>query len=560
MIEKLSITNYALIDSLEINFEEGLSIVTGETGAGKSVMLGAIGLVLGERTYSGALEGRTGKAVIEATFNKVSPRLKEIFTDHDLDWNEGNLIVRREISANGRSRAFINDTPVTLQVLEDIAGQLVDVHSQHSNRLLSIPSHQLWIIDSVANSFQLLGEYRKNFRSFADLRSRIKKIKETAAKNRENREFIEYQLEQLNKLNPKRGELAEVERSFDLLSEADEMRSRLSECYGVLQGNEISALSLISRGMEQLEAVNLPLLEGPLDIEEDSILYRLKEVYIELKDISETIEEFSTNIDSDPSKLARVAARLQELHEAGKRFKVSGDNGLADLRDDLNYKLKTIVDGDVDVAELEKEGKILASTLRRQADELSELRERAAKSFAEELMSKAKPLGLKNLNFEVRNTRGKLGIDGQDNIEFFCSFNKNVNPQLLSKIASGGEMSRLTLCIKAMIAGRMKLPTVIFDEIDTGVSGEIADRMGSMMADISNDMQVIAITHLPQVAAKGRNHYLVYKSDEKDRTVSNVRQLSFEDRVRELARMLSGKRINPEALANAMSLLSTQKE
>lgn len=556
MIERLSITNYALIDALEINFEEGLSIVTGETGAGKSVMLGAIGLVLGGRTDSKVLEGRTGKAVVEATFSNVTSSLEKVFANHDLDWNDGNVIVRREISANGRSRAFVNDTPVTLPVLDEIAGQLVDVHSQHSNRLLSMPSHQLWIIDSMADTSDLLASYRKNFRRFAELRSKIKKIKETAAKNRENREFITFQLEQLDKLNPKRGELAEIERSFDLLSEADEMRSRLSEAYGLLEAQENSALTMISRAVEALQSINLQLLEGTPDLEDDLILNRLQSVYVELKDISETIESFASSVESDPSKLAKVSSRMQELYDARKRFKVTEDDGLVDLREELRYQLKSIVEGDTDVAELEKEGKELAATLRKQADMISEAREKAAERFSAELCREARPLGLKNLNFEVHNTRGKLGIDGQDNIEFFCAFNKNQTPQPLNKVASGGEMSRLTLCIKAMIAGKMKLPTVIFDEIDTGVSGEIADKMGTMMARIAGDMQVIAITHLPQVAAKGTNHYLVYKTDLKDRTVSNVRVLSFEDRVRELARMLSGKQINPEAMANALTLLT----
>lgn len=559
MIERLSISNYALIDSIEISFDEGLSIVTGETGAGKSVMLGAIGLVLGGRSDSKVLEGRTGKAVIEATFNNVSPLLEKAFERYDLDWNDGNVIVRRELSGSGRSRAFVNDTPVTLPVLEEIGSQLVDVHSQHSNRLLSMPSHQLWIIDSMADSGKLLSSYRKNFRRFAELRARIKQIKETAAKNRENREFIAFQLEQLEKLNPKRGELAEVERSFDLLSEADEMRTSFSEAYGLLLGKEPSALTMIARAGESLQNINLSLLEGPLDREENSVVSRLHDVYVELKDIAETIEGLASGVESDPSKLAKVSNRMHELYEARKRFKVVEDDGLVDLREELSYQLKSIVEGDSDVAELEKEGKELAATLRCQADELSAVREKAAERFSAELNRIARPLGLKNLNFEVRNTRGKLGIDGQDNIEFYTAFNKNQTPQPMSKVASGGEMSRLTLCIKAMIAGRMKLPTVIFDEIDTGVSGEIADKMGSMMAGIADDMQVIAITHLPQVAAKGRNHYLVYKTDLKDRTVSNVRPLSFEDRVRELARMLSGKQINPEAMANALTLLSPGK-
>ncbi len=558
MLERLSITNYALIEHLDINFRRGLSIITGETGAGKSVMMGALALLMGERVDSKVLSDRESKATIEAQFDNVAPEVQSLFAHYDLDWSEGQVIVRREISASGRSRAFVNDTPVTLPTLSDVAQHLVDVHSQNSNRLLSLPSHQLWIVDAMADDGELLSKYKKDFREYVELRSRIRKAREAIGKTRENREMIAYQLEQLDKLDPKRGELAEIERQFDILSDADDLRERIYGAYSALDGGEGGALSGVAEARDLIKGVNMSLFgddgqEGP------DIISRLDSLYIETKDIAETLESMASGIEADPLLLAKVSSRMNDLYEAQKRFKVSGDDALVDLREKLREELEGIDGGDIDLTGIERDAKIVARRLKAEAEDLSEIREKTAKSFAERLTDEARPLGLKNLRFEVRNTRGKLTSDGQDTIEFLCAFNKNQEPMPLARVASGGEMSRLTLCIKGMIAGRMKLPTVIFDEIDTGVSGEIADKMGGMMADIAADMQVIAITHLPQVAARGRNHYKVFKTDLADKTVTRVKALEEKERIEEIARMLSGSEVNKAALDNAKSLLKAAK-
>ncbi len=555
MIKQLSIYNYALIDSVELTLNEGLTILTGETGAGKSVMMGAISLLMGERADSKVLANREGKAVIEGVFDSVAPSLKETFDSNELDWNDGQIIVRREISANGRSRAFINDTPVTLPLLTEVAGSLVDIHSQHSNRLLSKPDYQLSIIDSIADNADILADYKKDFSKFVGLRTKIKKLRDSMERSRENRELRAFQLDQLTKINPKRGELEEVEKEYDILSDADDLRSRINQAAYFLSIADNSALSLIGDAGAGIDGIDFSIFEGPGDPAQPQIMERLRNLYIELKDIGDTLSRIASGIESDPVRLAKADARLKELYEAVKRFKMADYNALVDLY----ATLKKESDGGSEKVEelnaLELEARKLGETLKEKAEKISISRAEAASKFEETLTQDARPLGLKNLRFNVNITKGKLTPDGKDTVEFLCAFNKNQPLMPLSQTASGGEMARLTLCIKAITANKLKLPTVIFDEIDTGVSGDIADRMGSMMADIAAGMQVFAITHLPQVAVKGKSHLLVFKHDEGERTVSHVKILNREERVKEIARMLSGKAINEAALTNARALL-----
>lgn len=555
MIRQLSIHNYALIDSLEIDFNDGLTILTGETGAGKSVLMGAISLLMGERADSKILANRQGKAVVEGLFDNVSPSLKTIFDTNDLDWNDGLILVRREISAIGRSRAFINDTPVTLPLLTEISGGMVDIHSQHANRLLSQPDYQLKVIDSLADNSDSLSDYKEDFAKFASLHGKIKRLREEMERNRENAEFRAFQLEQLTKLNPRKGELEEVEKTYDLLSDADDIRSRLCESANALLQSEVSALSLVEDAGARLEGVDMSLFSSQIGEEGPTLMERLRNIHIELKDIGETIARLASGIESDPIRLAKADARLKDLYEAVKRFKVEDYEHLVALYTTLKNE-KTGGAGQIDLLnQLESEAKTLGEILKKKAERLSSTRKAAAELFTKVLTESARTLGLKNLQVKVSLSQGKLTRDGKDTVEFMCSFNKNQPLMPISQTASGGEMARLTLCIKAITASKLKLPTVIFDEIDTGVSGEIADKMGSMMADIASGMQVLAITHLPQVAVKGNTHLLVYKQDNKDRTVSNVRTLNKEERVREIARMLSGKEINEAALSNAKALL-----
>ena len=555
MIRQLSIYNYALIDKVELTLSEGLTILTGETGAGKSVMMGAISLLMGERADSKVLANREGKAVIEGVFDSVAVTLKEIFDANDLDWNDGQIIVRREISANGRSRAFINDTPVTLPLLTEVAGGLVDIHSQHSNRLLSRPEYQLSILDSIADNSEMLADYKKDFSRFVVLRNKIKKLRDAIARSRESRELRAFQLEQLAKINPKKGELEEVEKIYDILSDADDLRSRINQSAYLLSTSDTSALTLIGDAGSGIDGIDFTLFEGPADATQPGLMERLRSVYIELKDIGDTLSRIASGIESDPVRLATADARLKELYEAVKRFKVADYDALVDLYSTLKDECGGGSESLSELNALESEARKLGDVLKEKAERISISREKAARKFEETLTSDARPLGLKNLRFSVGLTKGKLTPDGKDIVEFICAFNKNQPLMPLAQTASGGEMARLTLCIKAITANKLKLPTVIFDEIDTGVSGDIADRMGSMMADIAAGMQVFAITHLPQVAVKGKSHLLVYKHDEGDRTVSHVRTLNADERVREIARMLSGKQINEAALINARVLL-----
>ncbi|MDE7421092.1 MAG: DNA repair protein RecN [Muribaculaceae bacterium] len=555
MIRQLSIYNYALIDSVELFLKEGLTILTGETGAGKSVMMGAISLLMGERADSKVLANREGKAVIEGVFDSVATSLKEIFDANDLDWNDGQIIVRREISANGRSRAFINDTPVTLPLLSEVAGGLVDIHSQHSNRLLSKPEYQLSVIDSIADNGDMISDYKKDFARFVELRKKIRKLREMMERNRENRELRAFQLDQLSKINPKKGELEEVEKVYDILSDADDLRSRINQSAYLLSMADTSAISIIGDAGASIDGIDFTLFEGQEEDSQPGLMERLKNVYIELKDIGDTLARIASGIESDPIRLAKADERLKELYEAVKRFKMADYDKLVELYESLKKEKEGGSDNVEELNSLEAEARKLGDTLKIKAEKISETRKKAARKFEEILTNDARPLGLKNLQFSVHFSVGKLTPDGKDTVEFLCAFNKNQPLMPLSQTASGGEMARLTLCIKAITANKLKLPTVIFDEIDTGVSGDIADRMGSMMADIASGMQVFAITHLPQVAVKGRSHLLVYKHDEGERTVSHVKVLCKDERVKEIARMLSGKEINEAALKNARVLL-----
>lgn len=557
MLESLLIKNYALIDSLNLKFDEGLSIITGETGAGKSIMLDALALLLGDRADYKVISDKSRKSVIEATFSNPDISLKRLFDDNALEWNVGELIVRREISPSGRSRAFVNDTPVNLTTLQAVTGNLVDIHSQHSNVVLSQSSSHLAILDAFANTYALLDAYRKDFASYVGLRGRIKKIKGQIEKNRENREFIVFQLEQLNKLKPKVGELKAIEQEFDMLSDSDQIREDLGVAYNCMEGGERSIIPLLSDVEAALSKVNLSVFD---DDSEETLTSRLENVRIELKDIGETIFDYLERVNTDPARLAKVTSRMNQIYDAIKRFKVADEEELVALHASLKEKLDSIDNGDTDVEEMEIRAKALALELKKKADELSDSREDAARKLSRLIEESAKPLGLPNIRFEISLTKGKLTSEGQDTVEFVCSFNKNMELQPMARVASGGELARLMLSLKSIMARCMNLPTVIFDEVDTGVSGEIADKMGEMMKKMGASMQVMAITHLPQVASKGEHHFKVYKTDDEERTVSHVRKLDKDERIRELASMLSGSTINEAALMNAKALLDSSQQ
>jgi DNA repair protein RecN (Recombination protein N) len=557
MLSKLAISNYALIDSVEISFANGLSIITGETGAGKSIMLGALSMLLGGRGDAKVIRNKEKKSVIEATVVIEDEKLKKLFDEYDIDWKPEDTFIRREILPNGRSRAFINDIPVTLQLLADVTSRLIDIHSQHNNLLLSNPKMQLKIVDSIADNSTIRSTYKEAFHSFVELRAKVSSLKTDLAKNRQELDYMRFQLEQLDKLNPKLGELEEVERRFDILSDAEEIREKLGAACDLLSSSDYSIVSKLSEVRGIVRDINFSLLDKNISAENEgqSIPQRLESAYLELKDISETLEDLALTVDAGPEELARMEKRMNELYDARKRFHVESADDLVEMRKLLRERIKSIDLTDDDIADLERELKESGHRLKLAADALSETRSIAADALSNKLTELARPLGMSNLKFSVLITKGKLNSEGQDCAEFLCAFNKNQELMPISRVASGGEISRLMLSIKAFVAGKLSMPTVIFDEVDTGVSGEIADKMGEMMRDMGSALQVITITHLPQVAAKGTSHYKVYKADDADKTVTNIRQLTQDERVIEIAGMLSGSEINDAALSNARSLL-----
>ena len=555
MLSKLSIRNYALIDSLELEFDSGLTIITGETGAGKSIMLGALSMIMGGRADSRVIADGGSKSVVEASFAFPPASLEQSFAENDLDWNAEELLIRREIASNGRSRVFINDVPVTLSVLASISGYLIDIHSQHENARLTSQTAQLEIIDSVSDNEKLRKRYAEAFRRFVEIRNRVKRIRQEQDRMRENREYLQFQYEGLKTLSPKRGELETIEKRFELLSDADEIRERLQYFRSLLGDNDRGALDLLRTAKAEADRVDYSLVGIETDEDKPSIPERLENVIVELQDMYETIDDAVLRVDADPAVLEKLSRRMNEYYDAVKQYRVKTADELVDMLEKIGSQLDVIETGGEELPMLEKEGKRVASEVKELAVRLTESREEGARRFSRVVTETARPLGLSNLDFSVNIAAGKMGPTGQDRVEFRCSFNKNQVAGPIAGMASGGEMSRLMLTIKRVLAGRMNLPTIIFDEIDTGVSGEIADKMGEMMVDMSRDMQVMAITHLPQVAAKGDSHFKVFKKDEETRTLTHVRRLDEEARVREIAAMMSGSEVGDAALNNARVLL-----
>lgn len=553
MISKLSIDNYALIDRTVVEFHEGFTVITGETGSGKSIMLDALGLLMGARADSKAMGSKERKTIIEAVFVNPDPSIKQICGGKEIDWDDNEIILRREITPTGKSRGFVNDTPVNLSVMSEIAVRLLDIHSQHSNSLLSTPSQQLAIIDSFGGTDKLLDAYKETFRKYVDLRHKIKAIKENLEKGKENREFILFRLEQLDKLKPKKGELEQLEREYEILGDADRIKNNLSEATEMLGGGNPSALRIVQNAVAILDGMDMSLLDT---MGNDNLAERLNSLKIELRDIADTLDEYSERIVADPERMEKVHIRIQKIYEAMKRFKAKDEDELVDLYERLKEELALISDGGTDLSVMENQLKEYARLLKEQADALTEERTKAAEKFSQTLVEKIILLGLPNLKFQVDIRKGKLTNEGQDIITYYCSFNKNHPMQPISEIASGGEISRIMLGIKSLMAENMQLPTIIFDEIDTGVSGEIAHKMGKMMKEMSKKLQVMSVTHLPQVAASGHNHIKVYKADDNEKTVSHIKQLETEERIKEIAGMLSGDTINEIALENARLLLT----
>lgn len=549
MLRSLSIRNYALIDTVDLEFDNGLTIVTGETGAGKSIMLGALSLLLGGRADTRVIGDAKARSEVQALFLTGDESLRPMLEEKGIEWvalPDGNaeILIRREIAASGRSRVFINDTLVTLRTLEQITPRLIDIHSQHANASINDPAKRLEIIDAFADNADLRADFAKRFADYVAVRRRLAAARESLKRATENEEFLRFRVESLDKLKPRAGELAAIEKRFETLCDADEIKEKLSRFSYIINGGDSAALPLLSEARSIVDVMDIP-----------EVASRLDAVILELKDIAETVEDYNAGIDTDPSTLARLSTRMNLYYELMKRFRVDDADRLAEIHNEVKTQLQGLELAGDEIPALEEESRNLARALKHAAELLTESRRMAAENFSALIENAARPLGLKNLTFVTTLTPTKVKQNGADEVEFLCSFNKNGTPQPIAKVASGGEISRMMLCLKGELAGKMQLPTIIFDEVDTGVSGEIADKMGEMMHDMGDRMQVMAITHLPQVAAKGNSHFKVFKHDEENHTVTRVRLLDSKERIDEIAAMISGSEVTDTARMAAKELL-----
>lgn len=550
MLSHLLITNYALIDNLEIDFKEGFSIITGETGAGKSIILGALSLILGERADLKVIRNIEAKSVIEATFNiSTYTGIESFLEKNDIEVYKQECILRREISTSGRSRAFINDTPVTLPILRELTLKLIDIHSQHSNMLLGDTAYQLRIIDSISDNEALREDYQSAYTKYKALSTKLDTLKAEYEQNRKDEDYIRFQFSQIEDLKLQEDEDIDLEREQSRLSNVSEIKQCLWGASSVIQDDDNSVLSMLSsssRAFMQIENVDCELKE---------ISERMQSAIIELKDIARTVEAMQDIYVDDPNELERINARLNAIYELETKHKVDSVNALISLKNEYAAKLAVIDNSDDEIKRLEKEVTLCKEIATSKAELLTESRKKGSILFKKLLEKTATPLGMKNLRFEIVFNKVPLNKSGCDSVQFMFAFNKQQQLMPIEETASGGELSRVMLSIKAIIARNMQLPTIIFDEVDTGVSGEIAHKMGEMMCDISKKIQVIAITHLPQVAVKGVHHFKVYKADNENSTYTSMCELSKEQRIEEIARMLSGRAIDVAAINNAKSLL-----
>ena len=550
MLKSLFIQNFVLIDSLDICFNPGFSVITGETGAGKSIILGALSLVLGQRADGKSIKQGADKCVIEAVFDVSKYQLEPFFLGNDLEYDPESCILRRELYASGKSRAFVNDSPVPLAILKELGTKLIDIHSQHQNLLLGDNRFQLRVVDVMAENEILLILYKKEYTRYQGLRKALSALKERAAQSKQEEDYIRFQLDQLEEANLQPNEQEELEQEQETLSHAEEIKSSLYRVSSCLDGEEQGVVSLLKESLSSMDALERYFPRAK------EIAERLRSAYIDLNDLASEMEGMIEDVEFNPDRLAWVNERLDTLYALQQKHRVSSVDDLIALRDQFRAQLMDIESFDEQIAALEKQVQDAYKELLQQAAVLSEQRKVAAVAFAQQLVQMVAPLGMPHTRFQVEVVpRKEPESDGMDEIRFLFSANKSMALQPVAQTASGGEISRLMLCIKAMIAGFTALPTIIFDEVDTGVSGDIADKMGHIMQDLGSKMQVFAITHLPQIAAQGEAHYFVYKEDVKDRTLTRIRPLDKEERIREVARMLSGSALTEASLANAKDLL-----
>ncbi len=550
MLKQLYIKNFTLIDELNISLYPGFSVITGETGAGKSIILGAIGLLLGNRADSKAIKAGRDRCVIEAHFDLSRYGMQKFFDDNDIDYDADDTIIRRELTAAGKSRAFINDTPVPLTRMRELGEQLVDIHSQHQNLLLQKEDFQLNVVDIIAQDADQLKVYQKEYDAYRKAKELLEELKAEIAKNRENEEFMRFQHKELDDANLQEGELEQLEQEAETLSHSEDIKTALFEADNALSGDDDSILDKLKNATHQLENI-CDVYPSMADV-----AGRMQSSYIELKDIAQEISSSVDHVEFDPNRLDAINTRLDKLYTLQQKFHVETVTELIATRDSIAEQLAHIDNGDEDIEEKEKEVAALLAKAEKQATLLTSIRQKSAKAIEKEMKGRLIPLGIPNVRFEIAFADKPLSGNGADKVSFLFSANKSTQLQPVSQVASGGEIARVMLSLKAMISGAVKLPTIIFDEIDTGVSGKIAEKMADIMEEMGlQNRQVLSITHLPQIAAKGSHHYKVLKEETENGTISHMKELNNQERIEEIAQMLSGSDITQAALANAKELL-----
>ena len=550
MLKRLYIKNYTLIDELDIELYPGFSVITGETGAGKSIILGAIGLLTGQRADSKTVKTGADKCVIEAHFDLSPYGMEAFFDDNDIEPDAEDTIIRRELTAAGKSRAFINDTPVALSILKELGEQLIDIHSQHQNLLLQKQDFQLSVVDIIAQDTRQLSDYQDTYQRYQQAQKQLQELADSIEQGRQQTDFMQFQYDELCAARLIEGEQEELEQQSETMEHAEDIKSALYEADNALNGEEQGAVSLVRRAMLSLQAISKVLpVAGELT-------ERLSSCHIELKDIAAEVESALETVDFDPAELDTIRQRLDRLYDLEKKYQADSVEELISRRDSLKQQLDAIENSDEALAELEAQCQQLKAKCQQQADKLTKMRQQAAKEIERQMQQRLVPLGMPHVRFQISITQESLGRNGQDHVDFLFSANTSTPLQPVSQVASGGEIARVMLSLKAMISGAVKLPTIIFDEIDTGVSGKIAEKMGEMMQEMGQqERQVLSITHLPQIASKGSHHYRVSKEETPQGTISRMQELSANQRIGEIAQMLSGSDVTEAAIQNAKELL-----
>lgn len=550
MLRSLYIKNYALIDSLEIDFESGFSVITGETGAGKSIILGALSLILGQRADIKAIKQGESKCVIEGSFDVSAYDLRAFCEEKGIEYDPDSYILRREILSTGKSRAFINDSPVSLTDLKELGGQLIDIHSQHQNLLLSDTRFQMQVVDALAGNKELLSRYQQAFHQYKQSEKALAELREAVRKSKEEEDYLRFQIESLTEAALQEGEQEELEDELETLTHAEDIKSALFKIHSLLSDDDKGIVLGLKEGLNTSQQL------AKVYARSEEISERLQTAYIDLKDLASEMDKLANDVEFNPERLAFIESRLDLIYTLQKKYHVNAVSELLALYEEFKQKIENIESSDQQVEALEKEVHEKSEKVFALAKQLTDSRTSITDSFEKDLTDRVAYLGMPNIRFRSEIiTEKHPNIYGLDSVLFQFSANKNVPLQPVAEIASGGEISRLMLCLKSMIAGATALPTIIFDEIDTGVSGEIADKMGEVMREFGKNMQVLAITHLPQIAAKGKAHYKVYKSDDEHTTTTNLVRLSDEERLTEIARMLSGSTVTEAAIQNAKVML-----